>query len=268
MVYNKEIVAVVKVNGHILREIDGYVTLPFGSEYSIKIKNLEGQRAVVDVSIDGKDVLDGNRVVIDSNASFELKGEKINSKVKNRFKFIKKTQEIVEHRGDNIDDGLIRIEAKFEKPPIEYTTWMTNPQFLTAPRWSDWYIGEGQTAYFNGSNQNFNFTSDTSVNCFNVSCDTITCNSNTSYGKDIRNIQPEEGITVKGSETNQNFRYTSIGELETGSSVIIIQLKGTDSKNKEVLKPIMTRVKLCCETCGRSSRSSAKYCPNCGTYLQ
>ena len=42
----------------------------------------------------------------------------------NKFKFIQKTDKIIGHRGDNIDDGMIRVEYRYEKhPDVHITTW-------------------------------------------------------------------------------------------------------------------------------------------------
>lgn len=121
MVYSEKFVAVVVCDGKILREkrVDGedVVKMPFNSEYSIKLKNLNSVRALVSVEVDGKDVLDGKNLIIDANEDFDLKGFLKGYEATNAFKFIKKTQEISDHRGDKIDDGFIRITYQFEKQP-------------------------------------------------------------------------------------------------------------------------------------------------------
>ena len=58
MVYQDKFVVSVKVNGKVLREHDkDHVYLPFGSEYSILLKNLESRKALVTINIDGKNAL-------------------------------------------------------------------------------------------------------------------------------------------------------------------------------------------------------------------
>ena len=57
MVYKKELVVAVKIGGKILREIDDVIQMPFNSEYSLLIKNLGVSRAVINISVDGADVL-------------------------------------------------------------------------------------------------------------------------------------------------------------------------------------------------------------------
>jgi hypothetical protein len=57
MVYKERFVAVIKHGGCILRDNGGIVTLPFGSEYTIFLRNLESRKVQVGVSIDGKDTM-------------------------------------------------------------------------------------------------------------------------------------------------------------------------------------------------------------------
>jgi len=79
---------------------------------------------------------------------------------------------------------------------------------------------------------------------------------------------PDEGITVKGSEMYEQYSYGSIGELED-SSVVVISLKGMQhSSGVVVSEPVTVKTKLECSSCGLKSKSSYKYCPNCGTFLE
>jgi hypothetical protein len=56
-------VATIKANGRILREFKDNVYIPFGSEYSILLKNLHTQRALVNVFIDGTNIVEGGLVL-------------------------------------------------------------------------------------------------------------------------------------------------------------------------------------------------------------
>src|SRR5579863_8471453 len=118
MVYSpNKVVACVKVDGKILREDKNVVTLPFGSEYSVFIKNLNPRRIKVKVSVDGTDATEGAWLVVEPNSDFDLERfiRAGNMDRGNRFKFIERTGEIAEHRGIKADDGLIRIEYQVEK---------------------------------------------------------------------------------------------------------------------------------------------------------
>src|SRR5271157_5055117 len=122
MVYSpNKVVACVKVDGKVLREEGNTVTLPFGSEYSVLIKNLNATRIKVKVSIDGTEATESVWLVVDANSSMELERFIRNGNLSagNRFKFIERTEAIEEHRGIKADDGLIRIEYQVEKnPPV------------------------------------------------------------------------------------------------------------------------------------------------------
>jgi len=250
MMYKNNFVVVVKCNGRILRERNGNVMLPFGSEYSILLKNLDSRRAVVKVDVDGENVLDNDRIIVPAYNTVELKGKMKSGKVRHTFKFIEKTEEISNHRGDRADDGLIRVECWFEKPPV---TWIyyQEPlyQFPVQPlvkrSGGDYWSSSEMTTggMIGASNVNF---------CCNVS-------ASASTGKD--------GITVQGSKTNQDFSYDTVGALETSSHVIVIQLRGFSKKNR-VTRPVTVRTRFRCPTCGRRSKSFAKWCHNCGTNLE
>lgn len=276
MTYKDNFVAVVKHNGKILRERNDFVSLPFGSEYSILLKNLEDRKAVVRISVDGDDVLDGNSIIIHPNSKSELKGFMKGSKVTNRFKFIQKTEEIAGYRGDRIDDGIIRIEFKFEKKKVtkiveerkyyKVEPWVyrcvicgCNPCRCirdAAPDWTWTHGGDSSDGTYD--NLDVRYT----TNCFSSSPFTL---SSTKSFNSAPNV--DEGITVRGSEVNQHFVYGYTDELEEVASVVTIVLRGTHKSGTVVKKAVTVREKLTCPTCGRKARSNMKYCGNCGTYL-
>ena len=100
MMYQNKFVVCVKVDGKVVRERGDKVYLPFGCEYTILLKNLNSHRAVVSVEIDEKDVCDGSQLVIPAHGETELKGSMKGGQGYRAFRFIEKTQEISDHRGD------------------------------------------------------------------------------------------------------------------------------------------------------------------------
>ena len=118
--YQSKLVASLKANGKILREFKDTVYIPFGSEYSFLLKNLNTTRALVNVFIDGEDMTPGGLVL---NAGQEVDLERSikggNLREGNKFKFIERTAAIEDGpRGVKLEDGLVRIEFQFEKPPM------------------------------------------------------------------------------------------------------------------------------------------------------
>jgi len=242
MVYKERFVAVVKCNNKIMREFNkDIIKLPFDSEYSLLFKNLESRRVVVDVNIDGQDVLFGKQLVINPNSELELKRFVDNISEGNRFKFIKKTQQIVEHRGDRIDDGIIRISFAFELKKI-----MTNNDNISY---------NYHPTYYGGSPGNVKLMSSV-----------VGANYCSSINEQL-NINKDEGLTVQGSRSNQHFNNTYVGTVES-SNVIILRLKGITNSDQYIKKPITVKTKLRCATCGKFNKFSSNFCSECGTNLE
>jgi hypothetical protein len=260
--YSNKFVAVVSVNGKIAREVkdeNGYTAyLPFGSEYSIKLKNLHSERAVVSISIDDRDVLGGSQVVVNGNEETEIKGflDPSSNVAHNSFKFIEKTEKISEYRGDRLGDGLIRIEFQFEEPLPSY------------PQYPNYYPKLKSSKYKNGD---ILFGQNNPLPDYNVlrgsefSCNSVQPASEVHTQSFLG--QNEDGITVEGSVVNQKFATTHVRNLEKTKHTIVLQLKGSNSRGEKVVKPILTRKATKCNTCGRQNKTSSKFCSDCGTCL-
>jgi hypothetical protein len=126
MMYKKNLVAAIRVNGKVLRESNDRVQLPFGSEYSILLKNLDTVRQQVNIQIDGKE--SSGWIVLNPGEKQNLERfPRNNLSEGNRFKFIERTEAVENHRGIAAEDGLVRIEFKREivdPPPVQ--TWTIN----------------------------------------------------------------------------------------------------------------------------------------------
>ncbi len=259
MTYREHIVAVLKVDGHILREDHDTVTLPFGAEYSIMIKNLNSVRVQAKVSIDGKDVTDGARMIIHPNSSLDLERYIHNGNMNagNRFKFIERTPEIEEHRGAGIDDGIIRVEtwAEVVQPmTIDYYyqqqhPWRTPSPFIDGILRSNSVRPTSSTAKRSGiRGSSTNFTAPLQGNDaeLQMNCDA--------------------GITVPGSVSNQQFFTVSDFPVENQSHVLVLKLRGSVGGIKAD-RPVTVHYKPECSTCGRRNKANSQYCSNCGTAL-
>jgi len=272
MVYSpNKVVACVKVDGKILREDKNVVTLPFGSEYNVFIKNLNASRIKVKVSIDGTDATEGTWLVVDPNSDLDLERfiRAGNMDKGNRFKFVERTAEIEEHRGIKADDGLIRIEYQVEKPkPIivdieehhHYHDHWDRP-------WHPWdrpwrYSGTLGTTKSSGPIHARSLHPRASAGK-RLEKSAVPMSV---FTPDSLSLTNDTGITVPGSESNQKFRWTS--DFETGASeVIVIQLRGALA-GKPVVKAVTVETKLTCVTCGKTQKSTEKFCGQCGTALQ
>ena len=280
--YSNKFVVSLKSDGKVLREQNGSIELPFGNEYSIFLKNLESRTAVVSISIDGEDVLDRNKLVIHPNSDLELKGFMKGNIAKNRFRFIKRTKNIEENRGIHIDDGLIRVKFQFEKmkPVTQDVVYNYRPNYRPNWWWNSWsypYYPYQQSQWSDNisygiSDQGNNNISGTMSDC--IGCGTaVNCSVTASYSAQPKNVPiadfgEEQGITTKGTLTNQQFNFVSTNELEEQSHTIILKLIGYTKDGDIIKKPVYTREKIKCPICGGPNRSSNRFCYECGTFLQ
>lgn len=239
MMYESKLAAAIKVNGKVLREFKDTVHIPFGSEYTILLKNLNTQRAIVNIFIDGDDIVPGG-IVLNTGQEIDLERSVKNGNLTegNRFKFIERTGAVEQHRGIKLEDGLVRIEFQFEQPrPIYNTSWIS---------------ASGSTIYPQGGILR-NSTADWAGPAGSVTCSATM----DSYSAN------DVGITVPGSKSTQSFQTTYVGALESTKHSMVFKLVGGTMP-----KPITVKHKPKCVTCGKQNKATAKFCQECGTALE
>lgn len=273
MMYGNKLAAAIKVNGKILREFKDTVLVPFGSEYSVFVKNLNSVRAVVNIEIDGVDVAPGG-IVVNANTSVDLERYIKNGNLMegNRFKFIQRTANIEQHRGIGVEDGLIRISYQFEKPaPVYDTTFWSKIGGQSTPTWTAPTYNVGGVFrgvdFSNGESTRNMAASATSASLQNMGIKTNSANVHDGMATMDCSFN-DAGITVPGSHSTQQFTTTTVGALEAETHVLVLKLLGETENNKPVLKPITVKHKPKCETCGKLNRAHAKFCAECGTALE
>ncbi len=257
MVYSpNKVVACVKVEGKILREDKNVVTLPFGSEYSVFIKNLNATRIKVKVSVDGTDATEGTWLVVEPNSDLDLERfvRAGNMDRGNRFKFIERTGKIEEHRGIKADDGLIRIEYQVEKPKPIVREIIEEHHHHDHYDWPYWPHRPWRYSSFTKSSVGRSLTRSMRLSASAAKTVVTPMSLN------------DQGITVPGSESNQKFRWTE--GFETGpSEVIVLQLRGVVA-GKKAVAAVTVKTKLRCSTCDKTQKSTEKFCGQCGTALE
>jgi hypothetical protein len=260
-VFGNNFVVAIKVNGKFIREDKEFVSLPFSTEFSIYLKNMNTRDALVKVEIDSADVLDGNSIILRANSFVELSGFMKGNSVTNKFKFIKMTEEISNFRGTKPEDGLIRVSYKFTKPVAEkYIYKEIVYPYIYYPYWH--YDNQPYRIYgaiTTTANTNDGYTTYTCVNAQDNKIgfvSTVNCN-----------FSEIDGFTVKGQKTQQVFQSSYIGELEDNEYMIILKLIG-EKNNKVVEKIVTTQDKKLCSTCGLKNDGDSSYCKRCGTYLE
>ena len=229
-VFQDKIVTAIKVGGKVLRENGDTVTLPFGSEYSILVKNLNSVRTQVTISVDGTDA--AGKLVIGPNSSLELERFIRNGNLEtgNRFKFIERTAEVEAHRGITVDDGLIRVEAWREQ--------------VTVPRYRDEILSRPRASV--------------DLQAFAALDASFSAPMDFAFGA--------AGITVPGSASQQRFIAVSGFPLEKQSTVIVLRLRG-EVAGQRVEQPVTVDRKPECSTCGKTNAALSQFCSQCGTAL-
>lgn len=269
--YNAKFAAAIKVNGKVLREFKDQVYVPFASEYSILLKNLNTKRAIVNVYIDGENQTP-NGLVIDAGreATLERSIKNNNLNEGNKFKFIERTGAVEQHRGIKLEDGIVRVEFEFER---EQPQWYSNNNSNQVkgpwvnPGYNTWNIQDTGPYYGVTCNSTTNSvlrgSSATSATLNNISIGTAqstVSTQNVSYN--------DAGITVAGSKSDQKFQ-TVFGVYGDGTKhSIVLKLLGETPDNKPVVKEVTVKTKPKCTTCGRQNKHTAKFCTECGTSLE
>ena len=307
MMYNNKLVASLKANGKILREFKDTVYIPFGSEYSFLIKNLHTTRALINVFIDGDNVVPGG-LVLDAGKEIDLERYVRNGNLTegNRFKFIERTEGIEQHRGAKLEDGLVRIEFQFEAAlqARSNLVWST-PRVVHDHYYNGLKVGtssnplNANSSWLSASGSAVNNVSlggSTTHGVYNVggiarSADmskgqftgAVASAAVNQYLKD-NNIKVssgevhdgcatmdcsfnDAGITVSGSKSTQSFSTTYMGVMDPAKHSIVLKLLGETPDNKPVLQPVTVKAKQKCDTCGHVNKATAQFCNKCGTAL-
>ena len=270
--YSNKLVASLKANGKILREFKETVYVPFGSEYSLLLKNLNTVRAVVNVFIDGEDQCPGGLVLnVGQEIDLERSIKNNNLLEGNRFKFIERTGAVEQHRGTKLEDGILRVEFQFEKyvPPQVYTSWtQTGLHYPSGVRSMNVGGVMRGVDYSKGE-----FVKAAAASSIDNYCSMNNIQSSTSQvhdGMATMDWMPvnDAGITVAGSRSEQKFYTATMGALEPEKHTIVLKLLGETPDNRPVERPVTVKAKPKCVTCGKQNKATAHFCSECGTALE
>ena len=299
MMYSNKLVASIKSKGKVLREFKDTVYIPFGSKYSFLVKNLHTQRALVNIFIDGENVISGG-LVLDPGREVDLERYVKNGNLTegNRFKFIERTSAIENGpRGVKLEDGLVRIEFQYEaaRPVINVSNIFGGNQSPTGFRTSEyrgivdkfsnrdttggWIRASGATysqVNVNGALRGVDFSNGESVKAQASAAINNYCAQNGIVSKaevhdgmaTMDSFINDVGITVPGSKSNQTFQTTTMGIMEPEKHSIVIKLLGVTAENQTITAPVTVKHKPKCVTCGKQNRAHSKFCTECGTALE
>lgn len=255
--YNSKLAIAIKHNGKILRETKDLVKLPYGSEFSVLIKNLNSRRAKFTLEIDGTNVLDDQEIIVNANSEVEMKRFIRNGNMTdgNAFKFIERTSAIEDGpRGIKIDDGIVRVEFWFEQEHVEKVAYDSY--------WAEYNRRNSQCV-----TPMHNTTYSSSLYSTSIVGSTLRGASASGSSSTAPNLNVGDvGITVPGSNITQKFTSVYGFMPETNSHIIILRISGITGEIN-VTKPVTVQSRPTCSTCSKINKATSKFCASCGTSL-
>jgi hypothetical protein len=237
--YSNKFVVSVFVDGQALKEqANGNVNIPFGSEYTIRFRNRNSRRAVVKFTIDGENVSAGG-YIIEPHSHVDIERH---AEIDRAFKFVSlDSSDAVEvgKNGPNDDKrkGLIEANFYFEKkrdnPKTVHHYYHHWKSYWTYTGINDLW-GSGPAVY--GSSTVGHSGTPTSNTFCNLDHgdDELSLNVEAEVkpkrGSIIRSCgmttpPVEDGCTVEGSETGQQF-VSSFVDIESTCTTIKLFMQG------------------------------------------
>ena len=292
MYQKKFAVALKSARGRVLREFDGdKVYVPFGSEYSVFLKNMHNRRAVAQISIDGVDVGDGMTFVVPAYGQLEVERFVKNGNLHegNRFKFIEQTAAVANHRGVDVEDGLVRVTFQLEKerPRIQpyyggyYNDLLGGVDHTYRSRSGGYRSRSGGLKGASVGDNTRSFTANASTHdsfsvnhvsdaSFDASA-SLDASLETASDAEVytsAGVANEVGVTAPGSVSGQEFTLSDNFPLEAEKIVFVLQILGETADNRHVREPVTVKTRPRCSQCGTFNHHTAKFCKECGAGLQ
>ncbi len=225
--FHNQFVMSLKYNGKIIRDQKNEVFIPFGSNYSLLMKNLSNRKVVVNLFIDGQHIFNNSALIMKPKSDIEL-----DSFDNNKFIFYEKTNidNLKDFYSNDIRDSIIRVEYNFEYiEKINTQEHVVQVMIDNKPTWI-YNVDSNGTMFY--------------------------------YYETYPTILDECEKVV----TYNNDSKGSIGLLENSSDVIELIVKGIRF-NKKITSPIYTHYKLVCDHCNRKNNNNSVFCSNCGSIL-
>ena len=280
MVYQNQYALAIIQDGKIVPESNGGVTLPYGSEYKIRLKNESRQKSIADIYIDGAIAVKG--IIVDEDGTVDVEryirpGVDLFSSGA-RFKLARLGNPGVADAGDD-QNGLIDVrfykeKQKLPQPVVTHiTTW---PQQIVNT-WHPPYnvtCQQGQTPMDPGVFQStcdflathggnkIGKTHDGSAACDGVMYEKerskVLSTSPIRSGIHTKSARTADGpaATVKGSQSSQRVENVYMEVATDKFDTLSLKLFGVTK---------ITRIDVC--PCGHKRRNTEWFCPKCGTKL-
>lgn len=265
--YKNKFAAALKIGNEVLLEdkTTQEISLPYGSEYSIFLKNLSDHLASVDIFIDGKK--EYTNIKINSKDSLDLNAFKSG----NAFKFVEKSEELNKLRPERIEDSLIEIVITyFKKSAFDKLSRLNKTMFEETIRYdpprnplNPFEITSDSLDKRNlfepiSKGGGFTGSGSSSLDIMYACC--------TNHVEESSLKRDFGGITVPGKPTKNNYSEISSYDrtylIKEDSFSIVMKLNGLVDKEVKTSKS-----KKKCPTCNKKYKAAFNYCPLDGSYL-
>ena len=265
MAYSQRFVISLLVNGRVQKEFnDGTVELPFGSEYTLRLRNKhKDRRAVCKLFIDG-DERSKNGYVIQPNSYVDIRNDSYGQG------FMLVHPESVEAQDEGKDrrnterlNGVIEGRFYLEKEvPVKevHHHHHHHPRPRPWPWRAPYYLDSNAVEAKGGpSGQSASATFGLSADAGSVECSAESAqHTNSSRSRKHKlmksaNLETVAGVTVDAGDKGQRFRAVDI-DLEGDFVTVKLLVKGI----------VGTEATEVAEIVDSSQTKSGSYCPNCG----
>lgn len=250
MMYNKQFVLAVLHDGSPVREIGGKVTLPFNSEYKVRLKNKNNVRAKARVWIDGRKASTLGDFILHAGETLDLERFLDESMSEGRrFKFVPLSDSRVNDPTDN-NNGVIKVEFYLEQINLINID-------CTIPT----YPIRGGPTYPIVDNTGGDYRGSTTFTS-NLVSNSINCN----YVAPVSS-PGQAGATVEGGHSNQNFVVGDDFETDIFPTTLTLKVQGPRemtivSQPRPRTRPRARR--RFCPFCGKRRQRTTKFCGSCG----
>lgn len=255
--YGGNFVLTILRNGFPQKEIGCQVSLPFDTEYKIRLKNKNKRQALAKVFVDGSLVSGLGDFILAPNSMLDLERFLDKSLTEgNKFKFVS-----VDHPEVNdptsSQNGIIKVEFRLEKqrPTIVYSG---NVKLDKGPKidWTYFHEVKGVTHSHNNDTRKAMSLDHGTDGTWGVNYCSAPCN----YTMD--------GATIGGDISNQQFVYGSHFETESVSTVLTLRLISSPDLNRKETRVEAGHNKKYCHVCGSKVKRAHKFCHSCGSKLE
>jgi hypothetical protein len=264
MMYSNDCVLAILHKGKVLRETNGEVHLPFGSNYKIRAKNNGLGRVKVKIKVDDTYIHPDNQVfVINSGDHLDLERMITDGNLKSgpKLKFVALSNGRVQDPS-NKDNGVVTVE--FYRETVYTRPYIYDKPLKPIEPYDGGIIYDINTTHLGSHTGGGTFDCcTTSTNYVNsdMSSGSIGCSltTNTGGGMRTKSSKVSNGATVTGKKSSQKFSLTNDFATDYFPATLTLKIFGLDEP--KFVKD--TRNKFC-DNCGRKNRFKAKFCSQCG----